>query len=181
MKFALVLTAIVVGAAAMAAQTPAPPPGPELKAGDPAPDFALEGSDGKTHKLSELRGKKAVVLAWFPKAYTSGCTIECKSLAEKGHLIRKYNVAYFMASVDPIADNKGFAEKEKADFPLLSDPEKKTAEAYGVLNARGMANRWTYYIGKDGKILAVDKAVKPATSAEDMAAKLGELGVEPAK
>jgi thioredoxin-dependent peroxiredoxin len=182
MKFALVLTAIVVGAAAMAAQTPAPPPaGPDLKAGDPAPDFALEGSDGKTHKLSDLRGKKAVVIAWFPKAYTSGCTIECKSLAEKGHLIRKYNVAYYMASVDPIADNKGFAEKEKADFPLLSDPEKKTAEAYGVLNARGMANRWTYYIGKDGKILAVDKAVKPATSAEDMAAKLGELGVEPAK
>ena len=182
MKFALVLTAIVIGAVAMAAQTPAPPPpGPELKTGDPAPDFALEGSDGKTHKLADLRGKKAVVLAWFPKAYTSGCTIECKSLAEKGHLIRKYNVAYFMASVDPIADNKGFAEKEKADFPLLSDPDKKTAEAYGVLNARGMANRWTYYIGKDGKILAVDKAVKPATSAEDMAAKLGELGVEPAK
>jgi thioredoxin-dependent peroxiredoxin len=182
MKFALVLTAIIVCAAAMAAQTPAPQPaGPELKAGDQAPDFALEGSDGKTHKLSDYKGKKAVVVAWFPKAYTSGCTIECKSLAEKGHLIRKYNVAYFMASVDPIADNKGFAEKEKADFPLLSDPDKKTAEAYGVLNARGMANRWTYYIGKDGKILAVDKAVKPATSAEDMATKLGELGVEPAK
>jgi thioredoxin-dependent peroxiredoxin len=181
MKVAMVLTALVFTAAAMAAQTPAPPPapsGPELKPGDAAPDFALEGSDGKTHKLSDYRGKKAVVVAWFPKAYTSGCTIECKSLAEKGHLIRKYNVEYFMASVDPIADNKGFAEKEKADFPLLSDPSKKTAEAYGVLNARGMANRWTYYIGKDGKVLAVDKAVKPASSAEDMAAKLGELGVE---
>ena len=62
-----------------------------------------------------------------------------------------------------------------------SDPTKKTAEAYGVLNQRGVANRWTFYIGKDGKILAIDKTIKPATSAEDMAAKLGELKVEPAK
>ena len=86
-----------------------------------------------------------------------------------------------MASVDPIADNKGFAEQQKADFPLLSDPSKETAQKYGVLNAKGMANRWTFYIGKDGKIQAIDKAVKPATSAEDMAAKLGELGVEPGR
>jgi peroxiredoxin Q/BCP len=176
---ALVLTTFVAGALAMSAQTPPPAaPGPELKVGDQAPDFSLEASDGKTYKLSDFKGKKAVVVAWFPKAFTSGCTIECKSLAENGHLIKKYNAAYFMASVDPVADNKGFAEQQKADFPLLSDPTKKTAEAYGVLNARGMANRWTFYIGKDGKILAIDKAVKPATSAEDMAAKLGELGVE---
>jgi thioredoxin-dependent peroxiredoxin len=182
MKFTVMLAALLLSLVTLAAQTPNPAPsGPELKVGDPAPDFTLEGSDGKTYKLSEFKGKKAVVLAWFPKAYTSGCTIECKSLAENGHLIRKYNVAYFMASVDPIADNKGFAEKEKADFPLLSDPSKKTAEAYGVLNARGMANRWTFYIGKDGKIQAIDKAVKPASSAEDMAAKLGELHVEPSK
>lgn len=163
--------------AALSAQTPAP----ELNVGDAAPDFSLAGTDGKTYKLSDFKGKQAVVVAWFPKAYTQGCTIECKSLAEKGHLIRKYNAAYFMASVDPIEDNKGFAEKEKADFPLLSDPTKATAQAYGVLSPRGFANRWTFYIGKDGRILAIDKAVKPATSAEDMAAKLGELGVEPAK
>jgi peroxiredoxin Q/BCP len=182
MRFTVVLATLVLCVVALAAQTPPPAPsGPELKVGDAAPDFSLEGSDGKTYKLSDFKGKKAVVVAWFPKAYTSGCTIECKSLAENGHLIRKYNVAYFMASVDPPADNKGFAEKEKADFPLLSDPSKKTAEAYGVLNARGMANRWTFYIGKDGKIQGIDKAVKPASSAEDMAAKLGELQVEPAK
>ena len=182
MKFALMVTVILAGAAALAAQSPAPPPaGPELKVGDTAPDFSLEASDGKTYKLSDFRGKHAVVVAWFPKAYTSGCTIECKSLTENGHLIRKYNVKYFMASVDPLTDNKGFAEKEKADFPLLSDPAKDVAQKYGVLNARGMANRWTFYIGKDGKVLAIDKAVKPASSAEDMAAKLGELGVEQAR
>jgi thioredoxin-dependent peroxiredoxin len=195
MRIAMLLTIFIVGAAAMAAaQTPTTSSaGPELKVGDPAPDFSLEASDGKTYKLSDFKGEKAVVLAWFPKAMTSGCTIECKSLAENGHLIRKYNVAYFMASVDPLEDNVKFAkatsvklgdnvvEKKEADFPLLSDPTKKTAEAYGVLNAKGMANRWTFYIGKDGKILAIDKAVKPASSAEDMAAKLGELQVEATK
>ena len=182
MRFAFAMTVFFAGAAALAAQTPATPaPGPELKVGDQAPDFSLQASDGKTYKLSDFRGKQAVVLAWFPKAYTSGCTIECKSLTENGHLIRKYNVKYFMASVDPLAENKGFAEQQKADFPLLSDPEKSTAQKFGVLNAKGMASRWTFYIGKDGKVLAVDKEVKPASSAEDMARKLGELGVEPTR
>jgi thioredoxin-dependent peroxiredoxin len=152
----------------------------ELKVGDPAPDFTLKATDGKTYKLSSFKGKQAVVLAWFPKAFTQGCTIECKSLAENGHLIKKYDVSYFMASVDPLEGeqgNKAFAEAHKADFPLLSDPTKETAKAYGVLNERGFASRWTFYIGKDGRISAIEKTVKPATSAEDMAAKLGELHV----
>ncbi len=148
----------------------------ELKVGDAAPDFSLPATDGKSYKLSDFKGKSAVVIAWFPKAFTQGCTIECKSLAEKGHLIKGFQAAYFMASVDPLDENTKFGAEHKADFPLLSDPAKKTAEAYGVLNARGVANRWTFYIGKDGKIQHIDKTVKPATSAEDMAAKLGELG-----
>ena len=157
----------------------------ELKVGDMAPDFKLQASDGKTYRLSDFKGKKAVVLAWFPKAFTSGCTVECKSLAKNGDKIRKYDVAYFMASVDPVEGEKGnkaFAESEKADFPMLGDPTKETAKAYGVINAEwGMANRWTFYIDKDGRIAAVDKAVKAATSGEDMVAKLAELKVAPAK
>lgn len=149
----------------------------ELKVGDMAPAFAIGGSDGRTYTLADFRGKKAVVIAWFPKAFTQGCTIECKSLAQNGHLLKQYQVAYFMASVDPPEENTKFAAEQKADFPLLSDPDKKVATAYGVLNQRGVANRWTFYIGKDGKILAIDKAVKPETSAEDMAAKLKVLGV----
>src|SRR5215510_11157482 len=77
----------------------------ELKVGDNAPDFTLQGSDGKTYKLSSFKGKQAVVLAWFPKALTSGCTLECKSLAEHGDLVRAYDVTYFMASVDPLDKN----------------------------------------------------------------------------
>jgi peroxiredoxin Q/BCP len=180
MRSAMVVAAMLMMAAAGGAQTPAP----ELKVGDQAPDFSLQASDGKTYKLSDFKGKQAVVLAWFPKAFTQGCTIECKSLAEHGDMIKKYNVKYFMASVDPIEGeqgNKAFAAAHNADFPLLSDPDKKTAEAYGVLNGRPVASRWTFYIGKDGKILAIEKKVNPPTSAEDMAAKLGELKVEPAK
>jgi peroxiredoxin Q/BCP len=148
----------------------------ELKVGDPAPDFTLQASDGKTYKLSDFKGKQAVVLAWFPKAFTQGCTIECKSLAEHGDLIKKYKAQYFMISVDPLEQNTKFAESQHADFPLLADPSKDTATAYGVLVANGLASRWTFYIGPDGKITAIDKAVKPATSAEDMAAKLKDLG-----
>jgi thioredoxin-dependent peroxiredoxin len=169
----ILLAMVCAGSLAFAMQAGAE----ELKVGDKAPDFQLQSSDGKTYRLSDYAGKQAIVLAWFPAAYTRGCTIECKSLAEHGDLIRKYDTTYFMASVDPLEKNKGFAEEQKADFPLLSDPTKKTAEAYGVLNQGGVANRWTFYIGKDGRILAIDKAVKPATSAEDMAAKLGELKV----
>jgi peroxiredoxin Q/BCP len=178
-KFIVVaLLSFVLSIAAMTrAQTTMPSTAPvELKVGDKAPNFKLQASDGKTYSLADFAGKKAVVLAWFPAAFTSGCTIECKSLAEHGDMIKKYDVAYFMISVDPVAKNTDFATAQKADFPLLADPSKETATAYGVLSPRGVANRWTFYIGKDGKILAIDKAVKPATSAEDMAAKLAELG-----
>lgn len=83
-----------------------------------------------------------------------------------------------MVSVDTPEDNKRFAEQEQADFPMLSDPGKQVATAYGVVNAqRQFASRWTFYIGPDGKIRAIDKQVKPATSGQDIVAKLKELGV----
>lgn len=91
-----------------------------------------------------------------------------------------------MASVDTPADNKGFAEKEKADFPILSDPGKTVAHAYGVIPAgrppdRQMASRWTFYIGPDGRILAIEKTVRPAAAGEEIVAKLAELGVKKRK
>lgn len=149
-----------------------------LEVGDLAPDFELPGTDGKTYRLSDYRGKQTVVLAWFPKAYTLGCTIECKSLAENGHLIRKFNTAYFMASVDPLVENKGFAAQTGADFPLLSDEDKSVAKAYGVLQWRGFAKRQTFYIGQDGRILKIDANIRPETSAEDIASTLDTLQIE---
>ncbi len=148
-----------------------------LEVGDQAPDFLLQATDGQTYRLSDFAGKQAVVLAWFPKAFTSGCTIECKSLAENGHLIRMFDVRYFMISVDPLETNSAFATEHGADFPLLSDPTTQTAAAYGVLNSWGLANRHTFYIGEDGKILKIDSSINPATSAEDIAATLAELEI----
>ena len=190
------MASLAVGAVLAQAPPGAAPAVPTVvKVGDMAPDFSLQGTDGKTHKLSDYRGKQAVVIAWFPKAFTQGCTIECKSLAENGDKIKQYDVAYFMASVDNIEDNTKFAkatsvtlpgrgggaatvvEKKEADFPMLSDPTKEVATKYGVLSPRGTANRWTFYIDKSGKVSAIDTAVKPATSAEDMLAKLSELKV----
>ncbi|MFK8051300.1 MAG: peroxiredoxin family protein [Halioglobus sp.] len=149
----------------------------DLKVGERAPDFTLHASDGKTYTLADYRGKQAVVIAWFPRAYTSGCTIECKSLAENGHLIREYDVTYFMASVDPLEDSVGFAKETKADFPLLSDPDKTVAKDYGVLHTRGYAKRHTIYINDAGTVVKIDTSVNPKTSAEDMASTLGELGM----
>jgi len=152
-------------------------PGHALEVGDTAPDFSLPGSDGETHRLSDYRGQ-AVVVAWFPKAYTSGCTIECKSLAENGDNIRTFDVTYFMASVDPLEQNKGFAVETGADFPLLSDEDKSVAKAYDVLHPKGFAKRHTIYIDKNGEIMKVDTDINPETSAEDMIATLEALGVE---
>jgi peroxiredoxin Q/BCP len=158
--------------------------------GDMAPDFDLMGTDNRTHRLSDYRGQ-TVVVAWFPRAFTTGCTIEYKSLAENGDRIRELDVTYFMASTDSIEQNIAFAnatsvdlgerggivEKEAADFPMLADPTMATARDYGVLmEGRDAAARWTFYIGPDGRISAIDKAVNPERSAEDMIAKLQELG-----
>ncbi len=149
-----------------------------LKVGDAAPDFSLTGSDGKTYKLSEFKGKKAVVVAWFPKAFTGGCTAECKSMRESGAEVRKFDVAYFTASCDDSEMNKKFAESLNLDFPILSDPTRATAQAYGVVTGeKKNASRWTFYIGKDGKILFIDDKVKAANHGADIAAKLKELGV----
>jgi len=87
-------------------------------------------------------------------------------------------VAQFAASCDTVEDNGKFAQSLGLDYPILSDPEKTVATAYGVVNAdRSLPFRWTFYIGKDGKILHVDRQVKPATAGDDVARKLGELGV----
>src|SRR5262249_26461130 len=95
----------------------------ELKKGDAAPDFELKGSDGKMYHLKDFKDKKAVVLAWFPKAFTGGCTLECKSMKENGEAIRKFDIVYFTASEDKFEGAKGneaFAKSLDVDFPILS-------------------------------------------------------------
>jgi peroxiredoxin Q/BCP len=151
----------------------------ELKVGDTAPNFKLTGSDGKTYDLSALKGK-TVIVAWYPKAFTGGCTAECKSFAKDGALIKAYDVAYFTASTDSVDENTKFAKSLETDYPILSDPTKETAKAYGILNDKGMAKRVTFFIGADGKLAHIETSVDTKNAAKQVADKLGELKV-PAK
>ena len=92
-----------------------------------------------------------------------------------------------MISVDTLEENTRFAKQEEADFPMVADPTKETARKYGVLGDYSqfglgeVANRWTFYIGPDGKILDIDKKVNPVKSGEEMGARLKALKVPPAK
>ena len=151
-----------------------------VKVGDKAPAFSLKGSDGKTYSLDEFKGKKAIVLAWFPKAFTGGCTKECKSFRESSTDMKKMGVAYFTASVDTSDYNKKFAESLDLDYPILSDPGKSVAEAYGVVHpGRAVPERWTFYIDKEGVVRAIDKGVQKRTveAGPDVIAKVKELGL----
>ena len=90
-----------------------------------------------------------------------------------------YDVAYFTASCDTVLLNKKFARSMELNYPILSDPDRKVATAYGVVHdGREYPERWTFYIGPKGKILAIDKNVKTASHGEDIAAKLKDLGVK---
>lgn len=164
---------LVVAAAWAQAFTSTP-----LKPGDQAPAFELPGSDGQTYSLKQLEGEDAVVLAWFPKAHTKGCTEECKSLRDQAEALKAYKVAFFAISVDQPEDNKTFAENLQLPYPILSDPSRETARAYGVLQGLPVAARHTIYIGKDGKVLLVDNQIKTVTAAQDVLRHLQELGVE---
>lgn len=92
--------------------------------------------------------------------------------------MKDYKLAYFMASTDDIETNSKFAAANGADFPILADPDKQVAQAYGVLGMMGFASRWTFYIDAQGKIAYIDKDVSVVKAGADTAARLAALGVE---
>jgi|TARA_B100001093_G_C26555453_1_gene896313 peroxiredoxin Q/BCP len=147
-----------------------------LDVGDDAPNWTLQASDGQTYQLSDLRGKH-VVLAFFPKAFTGGCTIECKSVRDSKKQVRRFDVQFFMASTDDLATNKAFADQNNANFPILSDDSKSVSEAYGVLASMGYSKRWTFYIDADGKVSKIDRDVNPRTAGRDLLKNLVALQV----
>lgn len=172
----------------------------DLKAGDAAPDFTVKASDGKTYSLKQFKGKQAVVIAWFPKAFTGGCTAECDSFRttgvdgftfkmlgnrkfdvksrKQGSGLDKFDVAFFTASCDTPETNARFAKELKLDYPILSDSSRKMAKAYGVVKgAKKYPARHTFIIGKDGKILEVDKSKNTAGHGAEVAKKLAKYGV----
>ncbi|MEX0740723.1 MAG: peroxiredoxin [Pseudohongiella sp.] len=164
--------AVVLGACALALTSGAG----ALEVGDKAPDFALQASDGNTYSLSDFVGKQPVILAFFPAAFTGGCTIQCKAIRDSSDEIKSFDVAYFMASVDSVEKNTDFAEEYELDFPVLADPDKTMTADYGVLGASGYANRWTYYIDAQGIVVQIDKSTNPSSAGTDLANSMAELG-----
>lgn len=148
-----------------------------LGPGDQAPEFSAVGSDGATYRLSDFRGSNPVVLAWFPKAFTGGCTVECRTLSEYNGVLGRSRVRCFAASVDSAQMNAEFARTLGLTFPILSDSDRTMARAYGVLGASGFASRWTFFIAADGRIVHIDKQVRPSSHGSDVAARLMELGI----
>lgn len=148
-----------------------------LRIGDIAPDFSLAGSDGQVHTLSTFRGRQAVVLAWFPKAFTGGCTRQCGSMESHRAIIDTFDVAMFGANVDDADTNRRFAAAFDIRFPLLSDPDTTAARAYGVLGRSGFPSRWTFFIGANGRILAIDERGETSTHGMAIERTLAALGV----
>lgn len=155
MKTTLMLLATAVLTFGQAAA----PPKTHLKLGDIAPDFTLPSTAGKPVTLSELRGKKNVVLAFYPAAFTGGCTKEMTSYGANQSQFEGMDTQVFGVSTDNTPSQKVFAEQTGAKFPMLSDfADRKVAKAYGVLiESRGIANRATFVIDKEGKIAWIEE------------------------
>ena len=143
--FALALT---MSAAVCLADTP--------KVGDRAPDFRAKDQDGKTWKLSELAGKKLVLLYFYPKDDTPGCTKEACGLRDRMSELKKDKVQVLGVSFDDGESHKKFITKHNLNFPLLVDTEGKIADEYGArMPSKNMARRVSFLIGLDGKIAHV--------------------------
>jgi peroxiredoxin Q/BCP len=139
--------------------------------GDVAPDFTLPADDGSQVKLSSLRGRK-VVLYFYPKDDTSGCTAQACSFKEQMPRIEHENAVVLGVSPDSVESHKKFKEKYGLNFPLLADTEKKVAEAYGVWRQKSLygrtflgVERSTFIIDEKGMIEEAWRKVKPADHA----------------
>lgn len=134
--------------------------------GQPAPSVRLSDETGKTVDLSEYRGKSPVVLFFYPKADTPGCTIEACAFRDAIASYQQLSVPVYGISPDPVADVKAFADKFNLNFPLLADTDHKVSEAYGTWvekqyqGKHGVA-RTTFVIGKDGTVAHVFENVQP--------------------
>ena len=125
-----------------------------LKVGEVAPDFAATAQDGRAVKLSELRGKR-VVMFFFPKAFTHGCTIETRQFRDHYSELAALGAEVLGVSVDSAESQCEFASREGVPFPMIGDPSRNIGRSYDVLwPLLNVARRITYVVGPDGRIEA---------------------------
>lgn len=137
-----------------------------LKEGSKAPDFTLKGSDGNTYRLSDLQGKR-VVLMFYPKSNTPGCTAQNCSVRDQYEKISQHAVV-FGVSVDSSETQSNFVKQHNLKHVVLADADGKVAEAYGVRTTAGFASRTTYIIAPDGTIEKVFEKAGTSNHAEEL-------------
>ena len=163
------LTAVCVGLAySLAAAGDLP------QVGQAAPDVTLPSQDGSNVSLKDFRGKW-VVLYFYPKDNTPGCTIEAHNFQRDLSKYDEKNAVIVGVSVDTTESHQDFCAKQSLTFKLLADTDKKVVADYGSLSDRGFASRNTFLIDPNGKIAKVWTGVKPASHSEDVLAALSEL------
>lgn len=149
-----------------------------LKENTMAPDFELPDQDGNIHKLSDYLGKQ-VVLYFYPKDNTSGCTLEATNFRDDFSEYEKASVQILGISPDSVSSHKKFCNEYDLPFTLLADESHEVCEMYGVWGKKKMygkeyfgVNRTTYLIGVDGKIEKVFEKVKPAIHSQEVLSEL---------
>jgi peroxiredoxin Q/BCP len=145
-----------------------------IEEGKPAPDFELSSDSGDTVKLSDFRGRP-VVLYFYPKDDTPGCTTEACEFRDAYDVYRERGAEVIGVSPDSVASHEKFKSKHQLPFTLLADPDHEVAEKYGVWGERKLAgktyvgiNRSTFVIDADGKVARAMLGIKPAGHAEDV-------------
>src|SRR5271169_7092153 len=168
MKLSLMIASLFISATSMFAAMP--------KAGDPAPLFTGQDQDGKEFKLADLVGKKIVLLYFYPKDFTGGCTKEACSFRDGFEDFATNNVEIVGVSFDSADSHLQFIPKYKLNFTLLADTDGKIADTYGVhMAGKNMAKRVSFLIGLDGKIVHVTDSGNPDIHLAEMKAAIASL------
>ncbi|QFY44539.1 peroxiredoxin [Candidatus Methylospira mobilis] len=151
-----------------------------LQVGQPAPRFELTAQDGAKIDLASRQGKGWTVLYFYPKAGTPGCTTQACAFRDAIEAIRRQNAEVYGISTDEVKDLLSFHQKHKLAFTLLSDPDAKVTEAYGVkMPVLKMAKRWTFIVDPSLIVRQIDNDVDPALDARKVAESLKKLQAMP--
>jgi len=153
-----------------------------IQTGEQAPDFELPDHDGTPVRLSDLRGRR-VVLFFYPKANTPGCTTQACGIRDHRADYEAADAVVLGVSPDPVKDVKKFADKQSLNFRLLADEDHAVCETYGVWAEKSMYGRtfWgalrsTFIIDPDGTVAHVIPKASPKTHDDEVLKALGELG-----
>ena len=139
-----------------------------LSVGNPAPDFTLQDSVGNSYSLSSYKEKNPVIIYFYPKAGTPGCTKQACGIRDSFGKFKENEIVVLGISVDSKESIKDFINDNELNFPLLSDENKEVSKAYGVLNNIGLDSRITFIVDKNGNIANILRDVDVETHADDV-------------